>query len=125
MLSIIAEFNSRKEMLGLSVLTIPEAAEVGGQMPDKPVYHSWDTFKDPIAPGRQNPFSVFFQPAKPPTWLNPLRTPSTRALAIPCAFLLLPSPLAAAAGFSKGRTLSLALKLTKSAKGTSHTQIPK
>lgn len=52
MLSIIAEFNSRKEMQELSVLTISEAVEVGGQMPDKPVYHSWDTFRDPIVPGR-------------------------------------------------------------------------
>lgn len=31
---------------------ISEAVEVGGQMPDKPVYHSWDTFRDPIVPGR-------------------------------------------------------------------------
>lgn len=99
MLSIIAG-SKGKAVPGLSVLTIPPAVAVGGWMPNKPVYHSWVTFRDPIASGRQKPFSVFFHPAKLPAWLKPLRTPSSRALAMPCAFLLLPSPVAAAAGFS-------------------------
>lgn len=50
MLSIIAEFNSRNKVPKFSVLTISQAVEARGQMPDKPEYHSWDTFRDPIAP---------------------------------------------------------------------------
>lgn len=61
------------------------------------------------------------QPVRAPAPLIPSRTPSTNVLAILGTFLFLPSQLAAHVAICR----LWALKLTKTADGTSHTHMPK